>query len=202
MKVALILLLCLLPAVAQTPVAAPAPPLKKIVLAASAGAAAGALAGARGLSFSSLPPNERGAHEWRAGLVYGAIGGALGGAIATRVFAGPDPNPRAFWWNKWNTPLLAGMVTVHALDFASTRYFRDRGKDEWLLTNSAVDHRAAFVATETAAAAAGLGVMYILHRSGHDRLQRWLAAGYVTMGVASAVANYRYPTTGHALFGH
>jgi hypothetical protein len=178
------------------------PPLKKIVLAASAGAAAGALAGTRAISFSALPPSERGPHEWRSGLVYGAIGGALTGAVATRVFAGPDPDPRAFWWNKWNTPLLAGIVTVHALDFASTRYFRDRGKDEWLLTNSIVDHRAGFVATEAAAAAAGIGLMYILHRTGHDRLERWVAAGYIALGTASAIANYRYPSTGHAIFGH
>jgi len=183
--------------VAQT---APPPPLKKILLAASAGAAAGALAGARGLSFQTLAPSERGAHEWRAGLAYGAIGGALAGAVATRVFAGPDPDPRAFWWNRWNTPLLAGIVTVHALDYSSTRYFRDRGKDEWLLTNSLVDNRAAFVATETAAAGAGIGLLYILHRTGHDRLERWIAAGYIALGVTSAIANYRYPASGHAIF--
>lgn len=186
--------------VAPTASPAPPPPLKKILLAASAGAAAGALAGARGLSFQTLAPSERGAHAWRAGVAYGAIGGALAGAVATRVFAGPDPDPRAFWWNRWNTPLLAGIVTVHALDYSSTRYFRDRGKDEWLLTNSLVDHRAAFVATETAAAGAGLGLMYILHRTGHDRLEHWIAASYIAFGVTSAIANYRYPASGHALF--
>jgi len=184
--------------------AAPAKPLPwgKLLLAGSAGAAAGALVGARGLSFASVAPSTRSAHEWRAGLTVGAIGGALALALATRAWAGPAPASASdFWWNGWNTPLLAGMVAVHVLDFTSTRYFRNRGKDEWLLTNHLVDNRAAFVATETAAAAAGIGLMYLLHRTGHDRLERWVAAGYITLGVASAVANYRYPSTGHGLFG-
>lgn len=184
---------------------APAPDaaLKKIIWATAAGTAAGALIGTRALSFDPLSGSVRTAHEWRAGLVYGAIGGVLSAALTTRLLEGPEPDaPHRFFLDRWNTPLLAGMITVHVLDFTSTRYFRDRGKSEWLLTNAVVDHRPAFVATEAAAAAAGIGLIYLFHRSGHHRLERWIEAGYISLGTASAIANYRYPHTGHGLFGN
>ncbi|MGH9393602.1 MAG: hypothetical protein ACRD1E_05485, partial [Terriglobales bacterium] len=108
--------------------------------------------------------------------------------------------PHRFWLDGWNSPLFAGIAAVQGLDFASTRYFRDRGKNEWLLTNKLVDNRTAFTATEISAAAAGIGLSYLLHRGGHHRLERWAAAGYIVFGMVSAVANYRYPGSGHALF--
>lgn len=185
---------------APPPKTTPPPPTKKIVWATVAGVAAGALIGTRGLTFAQLPPSERGAHELRAGLTYGAIGGVLTAAGATRWFAGPATPSHDFFWDRWNTPLFLGIAAVQGLDFSSTRYFRDRGKDEWLLTNHLVDNRPAFAATEVAAGAAGIGLSYLLHRSGHHRLERWVAAGYIAVGIASAVANYRYPAVGHAIF--
>jgi hypothetical protein len=166
-----------------------------------AGAAAGAVVGTQAVSFSALPADERSAHEFRSGLVYGATTGVLSAALAARFSPGADASePHSFLWDPWNTPLLAGIVAVHVLDFTSTRYFRDRGKDEWLLTDQLVDNRPAFVATEAEACAAGIGLIYLLHRSGHHRLERWAAAGYITIGTVSAVGNYRYPATGHDIF--
>jgi hypothetical protein len=181
-----------------------AAPVKTInwltVTAAAAGATTGALIGARGLSFAAVAPADRTAHAWRAGATYGVIGGVLGAALAERA-QGPGPAmPHRFWLDRWTTPLIAGIGAVQVLDYTSTRYFRDRGKDEWLLTNSLVDKRGAFVATEVSAAAAGVSLMYLFHRAGHHKLERWAAAAYVAFGVLSAVANYRYPATGHALF--
>jgi hypothetical protein len=172
-----------------------------ITFGALGGGAGGALIGATGLDFSGLPASERAAHRWRAGITYGAIGGVLGAAAGARWGSGPEPTePHRFWLDKWNTPLFAGIVTVQALDFSSTRYFRNRGKDEWLLTNQLVDNRSAFVTTEISAAAAAISLSYLFHRSGHHRWERWAAAAYIGFGVLSAVANYRYPTTGHGLF--
>ncbi|MGH9483150.1 MAG: hypothetical protein ACRD1L_13765, partial [Terriglobales bacterium] len=139
-------------------------------------------------------------HEWRAGLAYGAIGGTLAAAAAVALTPASAPAPHRFWWDKANTPLFISIAAVQALDYTSTRYFRERGKDEYLLTNSLVDHRAAFAATEVSAAAAGIGLSYLFHRGGHHKAERWVAAGYIAVGVISAVANYRYPATGHALF--
>ena len=172
-----------------------------ITFGALGGGAGGALIGATGLDFSGLPASERAAHRWRAGITYGAIGGVLGAAAGARWGSGPEPTePHRFWLDQWNTPLFAGIVTVQALDFSSTRYFRNRGKDEWLLTNQLVDNRSAFVTTEISAAAAAISLSYLFHRSGHHRWERWAAAAYIGFGVLSAVANYRYPTTGHGLF--
>lgn len=202
MRLLACMLLCAAALTAQTaPVAKPAGTgIKKIVFATAAGAAAGVLLGLHGPSFAALPPSERRAHELRSGLVYGATGGVLAGALTARFATGESAPSHSFWWDKWNTPLLAGMVAAHGLDFASTRYFRDRGKNEWLLTNALVDKRAAFTATEISAAAAGIGLSYLFHRAGHHRLERWAAAGYIAVGAVSAAANYRYPATGHALF--
>src|SRR6185312_16248987 len=152
------------------------------------------LVGTRGLSFAAVPPFARTGHEWRAGLTYGAIGGVLATAAALRA-QGEPAAPHRFWRDRWNTPLFAGIATVQVLDYTSTRYFRNRGKDEYLLTNALVDHRAKFISTEVAAAAAGIGLSYIFHRTGHHRLERWAAAAYLAFGTASAVANYRYPRT-------
>jgi len=175
-------------------------PKKKLLFAAAAGVAAAALVGTRGLSFAALPPGERTAHQWRAGLAFGAIGGVLAAAGTAALAPTSTPAPHRFWWDRANTPLLIGMGVVQGLDFASTRYFRNRNKDEWLLTNQLVDNRPAFVATEVAAGAAGIGLVYLFHRTGHHRLERWAAAGWIAVGLLSAAANYRYPTTGHALF--
>ncbi|HXE31160.1 MAG TPA: hypothetical protein VN515_05110 [Terriglobales bacterium] len=212
MKTLALLLLAALPLAAQNPPSpsqAPAPasaaaPHRPLLVfaAAAAGAAAGAVLGSRAVSFAGVAPADRGAHQFRSGLVYGAIGGVLPAAAALRLEDGPGDEPHNFFWDHWNTPLLAGMAAVHALDYTSTRYFRERSKDEWLLTNSIVDSRPKFIATETAAAAAGIGLIYIFHRTGHHRLERWVAAGYISLGAASAVANYRYPATGHAIFGN
>jgi hypothetical protein len=174
---------------------------KKILWAGVAGATAGVLAGTRAISFASVAPSDRGAHVLRSGLVYGAIGGVLSAAITSALLPTDAPPTHRFLWDGCNTPLLAGMVAAHALDYASTRYFRDRGKDEWLLTNGVVDNRAGFAATEIAAAAAGIGLVYLFHRSGHHRLERVMAGTYIGVGITSAVANYRYPASGHALFG-
>lgn len=166
-----------------------------------AGVAAGAFVGSTGVSYASLPANERGARRWRVSLTYGAIGGALGaGFAALTAPRAEEASSHAFWLDRWNTPLLAGMVAVQTLDYTSTRYFRDRNMGEWLLTDSLVDNRPALIATEAATAVAAIAVAYVLHRTGHHRWERWFEGGYVAMGITSAVANYRYPSTGHALF--
>lgn len=174
---------------------------RHLVLAALAGAGAGVTVGEAGVSYAGVPADERAARRWRVGATYGAIGGALAaGLVAATAPGGEPPGTHSFWWDRANTPLLAGIVAVQNLDYTSTRYFRARGLPEWLLTNSLVDNRAAFVSTEVASAGAAIALAYVLHRTGHHGWERVFMAGYVTMGGVSAWANYRYPKVGHALF--
>lgn len=167
-------------------------------LAMGGGFATGALFGARGLSFASVPPGVVTAHRVRAALTYGTMTGVIAGALSMRKPT--EGAPHRFWIDRWNTPLFLGVIGIQAVDYASTRYFRDRGKAEWLLTNHLVDDRTAFVATEIGAVATSVGISYILHQTGHHRWERAISFAHITMGGVSAYANYRYPRTGHALF--
>lgn len=164
-----------------------------------AGAGAGAVLGSTTVPMTGVPAGQVGIQRFRAGATYGVMGGVLAGALALRGTAEPAPS-HSFWIDRWNTPLLLGMAATQTLDYTSTRYFRERGKDEWLLTNGLVDNRTAFLATEVTAVASATALAWIFHRTGHHRLERLFEAGYITVGVTSAVANYRYPTVGHALF--
>lgn len=164
-----------------------------------AGASTGAALGGMAVSMTGVPSDQVGIHRFRAGATYGVMGGVLAGALSLRGAARPEPS-HSFWIDRWNTPLLLGMAATQTLDYTSTRYFRERGKDEWLLTNGLVDHRAAFVATEVSAVASATALAWIFHRTGHHRLERIFEAGYITVGITSAIANYRYPAVGHALF--
>jgi len=190
---ALILTLCSLPLGAQTPVP------KRVWLSMLAGAGAGAMLGSTSMSTTGLSPGQVGVHRLRAGATYGLMGGVLAGALELPGASASEASHN-FWKDRLNTPLLAGMAATQVLDYTSTRYFRSRGKDEWLLTNGLVDNRPAFITTEVTAVASATAMAWILHRTGHHRLEHLFEAGYITMGVTSAVANYRYPAVGHALF--
>lgn len=105
----------------------------------------------------------------------------------------PKEQPHRFWdrTNKW---LFTGVFAVRALDFASTRNMRARGRDEILLTNEVVDNIPAFVAIELGATAASVGVSYWLHRTGHHSLERWVSMVHLSVGGFGAVRNYMLET--------
>lgn len=180
---------------------APLPHGRRVLLAGVLGAAAGVVLGTEGLSYNGIPASEVGVHRARAGITYGLIGGVLAAAATEALTPDPVAEPHRFWVDRWNTPLFVGIAAVQVLDYTSTRDFRNHGRDEWLLTNSLVDDRPAFAATEVAAAGAAIGLSYLLYRSGHHRLERWTAGLYVAIGAASAYGNYHYATTGHDIFG-
>ncbi len=73
---------------------------------------------------------------------------AAPGAAAQRkesIAVAPPARDVHRFWDKTNTALFAGVGAARTLDYVSTRYFRDRGADEWLLTNDIVDNKALFV---------------------------------------------------------
>ena len=102
----------------------------------------------------------------------------------------PLPRETHRFWDSTNLALFAGVGAVRALDFASTRHFRDRGVNEWLLNNDVVDNKPLFVGLEAAGTAASIGISYLLHRSGHHRLERWVSAAHIMVGVGGSVRNY------------
>jgi len=98
-------------------------------------------------------------------------------------------HPHKFW-DKENICLFAGVGGARLLDYASTRYLRDQGDYEWLLSNSLVDNRPLFVGIELAGTAASVGVSYLFHRTGHHTLERWVSIIHIGVGVGGSIHNY------------
>ncbi len=99
------------------------------------------------------------------------------------------PMPHRFW-DSTNLALFGGVVAVRTLDFTSTRHFRARGVNEWLLTNGVVDNKPLFAGLEVAGAAASVGIAYWLHRQGRHRLERWISVIHIGVGLGGSIRNY------------
>jgi hypothetical protein len=112
-------------------------------------------------------------------------GGARQSSVSSQAAKGSHPS-----WDKENIALFAGVGVVRALDYASTRHFRDRGVDEWLLTNQIVDNKPLFAGIEVAGVAASIGVSYLFHRSGHHKLERWVSIVHIGAGIGGSAWNY------------
>ncbi len=98
-------------------------------------------------------------------------------------------SPHAFW-NRNNILLFSGIGVFRGLDYASTRNMQARGREEVLLPDDVVNNSAAFASLEAAATAASVGFSYLLHRSGHHRLERWLSIGHISVTAFGVARNY------------
>jgi hypothetical protein len=94
------------------------------------------------------------------------------------------------FWDKENILLFAGVGGARMMDYASTRYLRDQGNYEWLLSNSVVDNRPLFVGIELAGTGLSIGVSYLFHRTGHHSLERWTSIVHIGVGVGGSIRNY------------
>jgi hypothetical protein len=106
-------------------------------------------------------------------------------SVSSQAVKGSHP-----FWDKDNILLFAGVGAGRALDYISTRHFRDRGVNEWLLTNNIVDNKPLFTGIEVAGVAASIGVSYLFHRSGHHKLERWVSIVHIGAGVGGSAWNY------------
>ena len=86
--------------------------------------------------------------------------------------------------------LFAGVGVFRGLDYASTRNFQARGREEILLPDDVVNNSAGFASLEVAGTAASVGISYILHRTGHHKLERWLSIGHIAVTGFGVVRNY------------
>lgn len=81
------------------------------------------------------------------------------------------------------------------LDYASTRNFQARGRTEILLPQDVVNNSAAFAGVEAGGTAASVGLSYLLHRTGHHKMERWLSIGHI--GVTAFGVGWNYSLESH-----
>jgi len=119
---------------------------------------------------------------------------------ATAVAQQPDaPQPPAAaptilsphpFWDHTNVLLFSGVGVFRGLDYASTRNFQARGRDEILLPDDVVNNSAGFAALEAAGAATSVGLSYIMHRTGHHTMERWVSIVHIGVTGFGVVRNY------------
>ncbi len=101
-----------------------------------------------------------------------------------------DEKPSHRFWDRENDLLFLGVAGARALDYSSTLNMRRRGRQEILLTNWVVDHHGLFAGVEASGVALSVGASYVLHRTGHHKLERWVSIVHIGVGTGGAVRNY------------
>ena len=105
----------------------------------------------------------------------------------------PAPMPHRFW-DRTNLFLFSGIAVTRGFDYASTRNFQARGRQEILLPNDVVNNSAGFASLEAAATVASIGICYLLHRTGHHTLERWMSIGHIGVTAFGDIRNYSLKT--------
>jgi hypothetical protein len=105
------------------------------------------------------------------------------------VEASRQTQPHRFW-DHTNLILFSGVALFRGLDYASTRNFQARGRQEILLPDDVVNNSAGFAALEGAGTAASVGLSYWMHRAGHHRIERWVSVAHIGVNGFGVVRNY------------
>ena|SRR5207249_3531299 len=107
----------------------------------------------------------------------------------------PDaPAQQHRFWDRTNILLFSGVAVFRGLDYASTRNFQARGREEVLLPDDVVNNSAGFAALEAAGAVTSVAISYIFHRTGHHKIERWLSIGHIGVTGFGIVRNYSLKT--------
>jgi len=101
----------------------------------------------------------------------------------------PSTAPHHFW-DRENLWLFSGIAVTRGMDYASTRNFQARGRQEILLPDDVVDNSAGFASLEAAGALTSMGISYLFHRTGHHKLERWMSIGHISVTAFGDVRNY------------
>jgi hypothetical protein len=99
------------------------------------------------------------------------------------------PSTHAFW-DRTNLALFSGIAVTRGMDYVSTRNFQARGRQEILLPDDVVNNSAGFASLEAVATMTSVGISYILHRTGHHTLERWMSIGHISVTGFGDVRNY------------
>jgi hypothetical protein len=97
--------------------------------------------------------------------------------------------PHAFW-DGTNTLLFSGVALFRGLDYASTRNFQARGREEVLIPDDVVNNSAGFASLEAAGTLTSVGLSYWMHRTGHHKIERWISIGHIGVTGFGVVRNY------------
>ncbi len=101
-----------------------------------------------------------------------------------------DEKPSHRFWDRENDLLFFGVAGARALDYSSTLNMRRRGRQEILLSNWVVDHHGLFAGVEASGVGLSIGASYLLHCTGHHKLERWVSVVHIGVGTGGAVRNY------------
>ena len=107
------------------------------------------------------------------------------------------PIPQQRFWDRTNILLFSGVAVFRGLDYASTRNFQARGREEVLLPDDVVNNSAGFASLEAAGAATSVGLSYIFHRTGHHKLERWISIGHISVTGFGVARNYSLESKHH-----
>ena len=102
----------------------------------------------------------------------------------------PAPTVEHRFWDRKNILLFSGVAVFRGLDYASTRNFMARGRTEILVPDDVVDNSAGFASLEAAGTVASVGISYLLHRTGHHKMERWLSIGHIGVTGFGVAWNY------------
>lgn len=97
------------------------------------------------------------------------------------------PHP---FWDRTNLLLFSGVAVFRGLDYASTRNFQARGREEVLIPDDIVNNSAGFASLEAAGTLASVGLSYWMHRAGHHKIERWISIGHIGVTGFGVVRNY------------
>jgi hypothetical protein len=110
------------------------------------------------------------------------------------IITAHSPTEHRFW-DRENILLFSGVAVFRGLDFASTKNFERRGRQEVLIPDDIVNNSPGFAALEAAGAATSIGLSYIFHRTGHHKMERWLSIGHISVTAFGVAWNYSLKTT-------
>jgi hypothetical protein len=102
----------------------------------------------------------------------------------------PAPQPSHAFWDRGNVFLFSGVAAMRALDYASTRNFLARGRQEILLPQDVVENSPAFASIEVAGIATSVGISYCFHRTGHHTMERWVSIMHIGVTGFGDARNY------------
>jgi hypothetical protein len=111
-------------------------------------------------------------------------------AAPTPVPDAPSKTQPHRFWDRTNILLFSGVAVFRGLDYASTRNFQARGRGEILIPDDVVNNSAGFAALEAAGTMASVGISYLLHRTNHHKLERWMSIGHIVVTGVGVVSNY------------
>ena len=104
--------------------------------------------------------------------------------------AAEPPLPPHPFWDRTNILLFSGVGVFRGLDYASTRNFQARGREEVLIPDDVVNNSAGFAALEVAGTATSVGLSYWMHRIGHHKIERWISIVHIGVTGFGVARNY------------